>query len=100
MRAYFNFILEKTHSDIKENDGYIYRKHTTMIQSPYQKKSAEKECETDKKWKRGNYTMAIIFNEKEALFNLCTKNSLYQMKADSYGVLLHTYYGKKTELVD
>ena len=40
--------------------------------------------------------MAIIFNEKEAVFNLCTKNSLYQMKSDSYGVLLHTYYGKRT----
>ncbi len=44
--------------------------------------------------------MAIIFNEKEAVFNLCTKNSLYQMKSDSYGVLLHTYYGKRTEPVD
>ena len=25
---------------------------------------------------------------------------MYQMKADDYGVLLHTYYGKKTEIMD
>lgn len=44
--------------------------------------------------------MSIIFNEKESLFSLYTRNSLYQMKADNYGVLLHTYYGKKTEHMD
>ena len=37
--------------------------------------------------------MAIAVNEK--VFTLCTKNSMYQMKADEHGVLLHTYYGKR-----
>ncbi|MDO4275563.1 MAG: alpha-galactosidase [Eubacteriales bacterium] len=44
--------------------------------------------------------MAIILNEKQSLFTLQTKNSMYQMKADEYGALLHTYYGKKTENID
>ena len=44
--------------------------------------------------------MAILVDEKQGLFNLMTGNSLYQMKADEYGVLLHTYYGKKTPVVD
>ena len=39
--------------------------------------------------------MAIAVNEK--VFTLCTKNSMYQMKADEHGVLLHTYYGKRTD---
>ena len=34
--------------------------------------------------------MAILIDEKTGLFSLTTKNSLYQMKADEYGVLLHT----------
>ena len=42
--------------------------------------------------------MAIAVNEK--VFTLCTKNSMYQMKADEHGVLLHTYYGKRTEQMD
>ena len=42
--------------------------------------------------------MAIAVNEK--VFTLCTKNSMYQMKADEQGVLLHTYYGKRTEQMD
>ena len=40
-------------------------------------------------------SMAIII--KDNVFTLQTKNSTYQMKADSKGVLLHTYYGKKTD---
>lgn len=44
--------------------------------------------------------MAILVDEKKGLFSLTTKSSLYQMKADEYGVLLHTYYGKKTPIVD
>ena len=44
--------------------------------------------------------MAILIDEKTGLFSLTTKNSLYQMKADEYGVLLHTYYGRKTPVVD
>ena len=39
--------------------------------------------------------MAILFNETTSTFTLLTKQSMYQMKADKYDVLLHTYYGKK-----
>lgn len=44
--------------------------------------------------------MAITVDEKNALFTLHTKNSTYQMKADSFGTLLHTYYGKRTDNSD
>ena len=44
--------------------------------------------------------MSIVLNEQKSLFTLCTKTSMYQMKTDQYGVLLHTYYGKKTEIFD
>lgn len=39
--------------------------------------------------------MAIIFDETNFVFTLQTSQSMYQMKVDDYGVLLHTYYGKK-----
>ena len=42
--------------------------------------------------------MAIII--KNNVFTLQTKNSTYQMKADSKGILLHTYYGRKTDETD
>ena len=41
--------------------------------------------------------MAIIIDEKNKLFTLHTQNSTYQMKADSLGTLLHTYYGKRID---
>lgn len=41
--------------------------------------------------------MAIVFNEKDSTFTLHTKNTTYQMKVDQYGVLLHLYYGARTE---
>lgn len=44
--------------------------------------------------------MAIFADRNNSLFTLCTKTSMYQMKVDQYGVLLHTYYGKKTENMD
>ena len=44
--------------------------------------------------------MAVVFDEKKALFTMYTKNSMYQMKKDDLGVLLHTYYGRKTENTD
>lgn len=44
--------------------------------------------------------MAILLNENQSLFTLQTKNSMYQMKADEYGTLLHTYYGKRTQNTD
>ncbi len=37
----------------------------------------------------------IIYDAKDRLFTLHTKNTTYQMKADGYGVLLHTYYGPR-----
>ena len=40
--------------------------------------------------------MSIRVDEKRGLFSLETDHSLYQMKADSFGTLLHLYYGKKT----
>ncbi len=39
--------------------------------------------------------MAILINEEKKIFTLQTKGSTYQMKVDSLGLLLHTYYGKK-----
>ena len=41
--------------------------------------------------------MSIQFHEQGRVFSLTTAHSLYQMKADSTGVLLHLYYGKKTD---
>ena len=41
--------------------------------------------------------MGIQIRETEGLFSLTTRNSLYQMKADEYGVLLQLYYGARTE---
>ena len=37
----------------------------------------------------------IVCDKKEGLFTLHTRNTTYQMKADSYRVLLHTYYGAR-----
>ncbi len=42
--------------------------------------------------------MAIII--EDSVFTLQTQNSTYQMKADDKGILLHTYYGKKTDATD
>ena len=39
--------------------------------------------------------MSIIINEQEKVFTINTKNSTYQMKVNRFGVLLHTYYGKR-----
>ena len=44
--------------------------------------------------------MAVIYQEKSGLFTLQTKTTTYQMKVDKYGVLLHTYYGPKTDASD
>lgn len=41
--------------------------------------------------------MSIQFDEKSRIFRLMTKNSVYQIKVDEYGFLLHLYYGKQTE---
>ncbi len=39
--------------------------------------------------------MAIILDNENKVFTLQTDHSMYQMKADRYGVLLHTWFGKK-----
>lgn len=39
--------------------------------------------------------MAILFDSNQRLFTLQTDHSMYQMKADRYGVLLHTWFGEK-----
>lgn len=44
--------------------------------------------------------MAVLLDENKTLFTLYTKNSMYQMKVDNLGVLLHTYYGKRTGIID
>lgn len=44
--------------------------------------------------------MAIVINENCNTFTIQTKNSTYQMKVDKYDVLLHTYYGEKTDNTD
>ncbi len=44
--------------------------------------------------------MAIIIDDTCRVFTLQTKNSTYQMKADAQDVLLHTYYGEKTDNSD
>ncbi len=41
--------------------------------------------------------MAIEVGKNGRLFNLHTIDSTYQMYADEYGVLLHTYYGRKID---
>ena len=40
--------------------------------------------------------MAIRINDSQTLFTLLTAHTMYQMKVDEAGVLLHTYYGEKT----
>ncbi|MBD5541300.1 MAG: alpha-galactosidase [Lachnospiraceae bacterium] len=42
--------------------------------------------------------MGIIVDD--SLFTLHTKSSTYQMKVDDKGILLHTYYGKRTDETD
>ena len=44
--------------------------------------------------------MSIIINEQEKIFTLHTKNTTYQMKANVFGVLLHTYYGQRADDMD
>lgn len=44
--------------------------------------------------------MAIIEKKESGTFTLQTRTSTYQMKVDRHGVLLHTYYGAKTDESD
>ena len=39
--------------------------------------------------------MAILWDQKNKVFSLNTKNTTYQMKIDKFGFLLHNYYGEK-----
>lgn len=40
--------------------------------------------------------MAVTYDTQNNIFTLHTTNTTYQMKADSYGYLLHLYYGPRT----
>ena len=42
----------------------------------------------------------IILDQKNRVFTLHTKSTTYQIKADQYGVLLHTYYGPRVGTAD
>ncbi len=41
--------------------------------------------------------MAILYNGDQGLFTIHTNNTTYQMKVDSFGNLLHLYYGGRTD---
>lgn len=41
--------------------------------------------------------MSIRINEQEKSFCIETKNTMYQMKVDEYGVLKHIWYGARTD---
>ena len=43
--------------------------------------------------------MSILPDDQKSLFTLYTKNSMYQMKVDNLGVLLHTHYGKERKIL-
>lgn len=44
--------------------------------------------------------MAILLDSTKRIFTLQTDHSMYQMKADKYGVLLHTWFGVKSSDFD
>ena len=44
----------------------------------------------------GVLDMAIKINTEKRIFTLETKHTMYQMQADTYGVLRHLWYGAKT----
>ncbi|MEE0419839.1 MAG: alpha-galactosidase [Lachnospiraceae bacterium] len=44
--------------------------------------------------------MGIAVEEPKGLFTLQTRNGTYQMKVNTYGFLIHQYYGKKVEAQD
>ena len=41
--------------------------------------------------------MSIVADAEKRLFTLHTVNTTYQMKADSFGTLLHVYYGERSD---
>lgn len=44
--------------------------------------------------------MAIVINDTDKTYTLYTKNTMYQMKVDDLGTLIHNYYGEKMEYAD
>ena len=42
----------------------------------------------------------MAINIKNQIFTLHTKNSTYQMKVDEQNMLIHTYYGNRTDDTD
>ena len=55
-----------------------------------QKGSAGRESER-------RFNMAIAVSENGRIFTIHTASTTYQMMADKYGVLLHLYYGRRSE---
>ena len=60
--------------------------------------SEVEECEERRKSVEN--AMAIIINNVDKTYTLTTKNTMYQMKVDKYGILEHTYYGEKMDYMD
>ena len=48
----------------------------------------------------GEQRMAIKKDTTGKLFTLLTNNSMYQMKVDDLGFLVHTWFGKRTPIFD
>ena len=44
--------------------------------------------------------MSVLINKNDKTYTLYTNSSMYQMKVDGKGVLLHTYYGKRLAYSD
>lgn len=44
--------------------------------------------------------MAIVFDKETDCSPCAQRTGMYQMKADDKGILLHTYYGRKTDICD
>ena len=75
------------------NDGgYLYSSGSINRLSDCikQKGSAGRESER-------RFNMAIAVSENGRIFTIHTASTTYQMMADKYGVLLHLYYGRRSE---
>ena len=52
--------------------------------------------EAHQKKTEGKHSMSIRYDGQTGVFSLETDHTLYQMKADDMGTLLHLHYGEKT----
>lgn len=85
---------EKTHYGIKIDSQDYLPAFCIVLKSGHKDRFVNTEYELKKE------KAMAVFVEKDRLFTLCTKSGMYQMKADELGVLLHTYYGKRTAIMD